>query len=75
MSESRLKEAIASKKMICPECQKPVEKYEKFVETVASVWDGAGDSGVEHEGSKATIICGHCGWKERTEFWDSYIEE
>ena len=74
MSESALKQAIAGKKIACPECKEPVQKYEKFVELTASVWDGAGDSGVETEGSKATLICGSCSWKERTEYWEDMIQ-
>jgi hypothetical protein len=76
MSEKTLKTAIAEKKMKCPKCQQPVQKYEKFVEMMASIWDGAGDSKTETGGSKATLICGNagCDWKERTEFWEQYID-
>ncbi|MBZ0188923.1 MAG: hypothetical protein K8F91_21950 [Candidatus Obscuribacterales bacterium] len=73
MSEEKLKKAIGDKKLRCPKCKAPVERYEKFLELCASVWDGAGDSGVETEGSKATLVCA-CGWSERTEYWESYID-
>lgn len=74
MSLSKIKEAIAAGKMICPECQKAVKSFEKFVEMTESVWDGAGDSNLETSGSKVTLICGNCDWKERTEYWSEYIQ-
>ena len=74
MSESMLKQAIEEKKIPCPDCKKPIQKYEKFVELTASVWDGAGDSNIETAGSKATLICGDCSWKERTEYWEDMID-
>jgi len=73
MSLSKIKEAISGGKMLCPECKKPVKSYEKFVEMTESVWDGAGDSNLETSGSKVTLICGNCDWKERTEYWSEYI--
>ncbi|MCA9801214.1 MAG: hypothetical protein KC777_04475 [Cyanobacteria bacterium HKST-UBA02] len=77
MSEAKLRQAVEAKKVRCPKCKEPVTAYEKFVEACQSVWDGAGDSGLETDGSKATLICGNksCTWKERTEFWESYIED
>lgn len=75
MSLQQIKQAIADKKLMCPQCQKPVQKYDKYAEILASVWDGAGDSATETSGSKVTLICGSCDWKERTEFWSTYIEE
>ncbi len=77
MTLEMLKGAINEKKMQCPKCKQPVQKYDNFVEMVSSVWDGAGDSGTELEGSKVTLICGNdgCAWKERTEYWESYIIE
>lgn len=75
MSLQLIKQAIANKKMLCPECHKPVQKFEKYAETLASVWDGFGDSNLETNGSKVTLICGNCDWKDRTEFWATYIEE
>jgi hypothetical protein len=75
MSLQRIKAAIADSKLICPSCQKPVQKFEKYIETLSSVWDGPGDSNLETSGSKVTLICGNCEWKERTEFWSNYIED
>jgi hypothetical protein len=75
MSQQQIKQAIADKKMMCPQCKKPIQKYEKYAETLASVWDGFGDSNLETNGSKVTLICGNCDWKDRTEFWLTYIEE
>lgn len=76
MSQQVIKDAIANKKMRCPQCKQPVQKFEKYVETSDNYWDGAGDSQREATGSKVTLICGNgsCDWKERTEFWSSYIE-
>ena len=75
MSLQKIKQAIADKKMICPSCNKPVQQYDKYTELTDSVWDGAGDSNLETSGSKVTLICGACDWKERTEYWNNYIEE
>lgn len=77
MSLQQIKQAIADQKMRCPECNQPVKQYDKFVELTASVWDGAGDSNLETAGSKVTLICGNsgCSWKERTEYWTSYIQD
>jgi hypothetical protein len=77
MSLQTIKTAIAEKKMRCPQCKEPVQKFDKFVEMVGSVWDGAGDSKTENAGSKVTLICGNgtCDWRERTEYWANYIDE
>jgi len=77
MSEQKIKQAIANKKMRCPECKEPIQKYEKYVDMIASVWDGPGDSFMETSGSKVTLICanGKCEWRDRTEYWQSFIEE
>ena len=79
MSEKKLKEALTGKKIACPDCKMPITKYEKFIETCDSVWDGAGDSNrtLESTGSKVTLICanGSCTWKERTEYWQDMIDE
>ena len=77
MSLKVIEEAINGNKMICPKCSKPVKKYDNYIDMVSSVWDGAGDSGTEHAGSKVTLICDNdgCQWKERTEYWESYIDE
>jgi len=77
MSLQSIKDAISQKKMLCPECKSPIQKYDKYAETVDSVWDGFGDSRIESRGSRVTLICGNgqCPWQERTEFWSQYIEE
>ena len=75
MSLSKIKQLIADKKLICPQCHKPVQKFDKYVEMTASVWDGAGDSTQATEGSKVTLVCGNCDWSERSEYWANYIEE
>jgi hypothetical protein len=77
MSLEVIKDAISNKKMLCPQCTKPIQRYEKFAETIDSVWDGFGDSRVESRGSRVTLICGNgaCTWNERTEFWSQYMEE
>jgi hypothetical protein len=75
MSLQVIQSAIADGKMKCPNCGKPVKQFDKFQELTASVWDGAGDSGLETAGSKVTLICGNCDWKERTEYWSNYIDE
>ena len=38
MSLQTIKTAIAEKKMRCPECKEPVQKFDKFVEMVGSVF-------------------------------------
>lgn len=70
------KEAIKAEKVICPKCGKPVKKFEKFVEKIASVWDGFGDSRLETEGSRVTLICNNagCPWTERTDYWSNYVQ-
>jgi len=77
MSLSVIKEAIDQGKMKCPTCNKPVTKFEKYVDMVDSIWDGAGDSATAFKGSKVTLICGNgdCDWKERTEYWSNYIPD
>ena len=75
MSLEVIKDAIANKKMLCPKCGKPIQKFDKFAETVDAVWDGFGDSRVDSRGSRVTLTCGGCPWEERTEFWSQYIED
>jgi hypothetical protein len=76
MSLNQIQQAITNEKMRCPTCGKAIKEFEKFVEMTDSVWDGAGDSKLNTAGSKVTLICGNdkCPWRERTEFWDNYIE-
>jgi hypothetical protein len=75
MSQQVIQDAITGGKMKCPNCGKPVKQFDKYTEMTASVWDGAGDSGMETAGSKVTLICGNCDWRERTEYWSNYIDE
>ncbi len=76
MSREVLEKAIKDKKLLCPKCNEPVQKFDRFVEN-QGVWDGAGDSSREESGSKVTLTCGNgtCAWSERTEYWDSFIED
>lgn len=79
MSQAVIKKAIADKKMICPSCKKPISKYEKYVDMIASAYDGPGSGLNDDEPSgqsKVTLICGNdgCDWKERTEYWSNYME-
>jgi hypothetical protein len=77
MTLAAFKKIIADQQLICPKCLKPIKQFEKYVEKMASVWDGAGDTSVETEGSVVTLICanGACAWKERTEYWDNYRQD
>lgn len=78
MSQQIIRDAINNKKMRCPSCSQPIQKFEKYVEMADSVWDGAGDSNrTEFAGAKVTLICGNgsCDWRERTEYWNNYIED
>jgi hypothetical protein len=79
MSLQVIKDAIANKKMRCPKCKGAVKQHEKFVEMTEQIWDGAGDSdrGNQTKGSKVTLICGNdgCDWRERTEFWNNYVDD
>lgn len=77
VSLTEFKQAIANKKLLCPECKKPIEEYERFQE-VEDVQDGAGDSRVDSSGNyKVTLKCttAPCAWKERTEYWRNLIED
>lgn len=77
MTLQTIKDAISNKKMLCPKCRSPIQKYDKFAETIDAVWDGFGDSRVDSRGSRVTLTCGNgtCPWTERTEFWIQYIED
>ncbi|MBY0356953.1 MAG: hypothetical protein K2W82_03045 [Candidatus Obscuribacterales bacterium] len=77
MSVEKIKGLISEKKIVCPKCKKAVQKFDKYVETMDSVWDGAGDSHTQAAGSKVTLICGNapCSWQERSEYWENYIDE
>ncbi len=77
MSEKIVQEAIANKKMLCPKCNSPVQRYEKYADTVDLVRDGFNVQEIYSTSSRVTLICGNgdCKWEERTEFWDAYIED
>lgn len=77
MSEQVIKDAIESKKMKCPKCEKPIQKYEKYAETIDSVRDGFNVLEIDSMGSRVTLQCGNgdCSYKERTEFWEGYIDD
>ena len=77
MSEQVIKDAIQNKKMICPECEKPIQKYDKYAETIDSVRDGFNVLAIDSMGSRVTLLCGNngCEWKERTEYWEEYLND
>lgn len=77
MSKEVIKKAIEDKELICPDCSKPITKFDNCVETVGSIWGGAGDSNVETAGVKVTLICGNeaCSWQERTEYWENFLAD
>lgn len=79
MSVEVIKKAIANEKMRCPKCKKPVKKYDNFVAMLDTAYDGPDSSlTLDSAGpSKVTLICGNdsCAWKERTEYWENYLEE
>ena len=76
MNQTEFKKNVESGKLICPTCGKAIKQFEKFVETTASVWDGAGDSNLETGAAKVTLICANdnCSWRERTEYWSEYMQ-
>jgi hypothetical protein len=77
MSLKVIKDAIANQKMICPQCKKPIKKYDKYAETIDAVRDGFGFTDIDSRGARITLTCGNddCDWTERTEFWSQYILE
>lgn len=77
MSLEKIKTAISDEQFQCPKCKLPIRQFDKFVETIDSVWDGAGDSHSESSGCKVTLICGNnpCSWQERTEYWENYLRD
>jgi len=70
MSLQAIKDAIANKKMICPECKSPIQKFDKYSETIDAVRDGFNVQEIDSRGERVTLICGNagCEWKERTEY-------
>lgn len=77
MSLQAIKDAIANKKMICPQCKKPIQQYDKYAETIDSVRDGFNVQEIDSQGERVTLICGNadCTWKERTEYPMHYVED
>lgn len=77
MSLQKIKDAIANKKMICPKCKNPVQKFDKYAETIDAVRDGFNIQEIDSLASRVTLTCGNegCAWTERTEYWDSYIAD
>lgn len=77
MSLEKIKQALADKQLRCPSCGEAILKYDKYIDSIDSIWDGAGDSVIKYGGGKVTLICGNgaCDWKERTEYWQNYLAE
>lgn len=77
MSEKQIKEAIANKKMKCPECSQPIQKWEKFAETIDRLRDGFNVVEIESNASRVTLTCGNgdCKYHERTEYWANLIDD
>jgi hypothetical protein len=77
MSLKAITDAIANQKMICPKCQGPIKKYDKYAETIDAVRDGFNVIDIDSHGERVTLICGNdgCDWKERTEYPMEYVIE
>jgi hypothetical protein len=77
MSLEVIKGAIANKKMVCPKCKKPIQKYDKYAETIDAVRDGFNLIDIDSRSSRVTLTCGNdgCDWGERTEYWKQYIDD
>ena len=77
MSLEVIKGAITNKKMHCPKCKKPIQKYDKYAETIDAVRDGFNVIDVDSRASRVTLTCGNgdCDWSERTEYWKQYIDD
>lgn len=77
MSLDVIQSAIENKKMLCPQCKKPIKKFEKYAETIDAVRDGFNIVEIDSRGSRVTLTCGNdaCAWKERTEYWRNLIED
>jgi hypothetical protein len=77
MSLEIIKGAIANKKMACPKCKKPIQKYDKYAETIDAVRDGFNLIDIDSRSSRVTLTCGNngCDWTERTEYWKQYIDD
>ncbi len=77
MSLQIIKDAITNKKMICPECGNPIQKFDKYAETIDTVKDGFNVLEIDSRASRVTLTCNNdgCVWTERTEYWDEYIKD
>ena len=77
MTLKMITEAIANKKMACPKCNQPIQKFEKYAETIDAVRDGFNVLEIDSHASRVTLTCGNgdCDWKERTEYWMSLIAD
>ncbi len=75
MALQEIKDAISNKKMICPKCKEPIQKYDKFAETIDAVRDGFNVLEIDSHAIRVTLICanGACDWKERTEYPMEYV--
>jgi hypothetical protein len=62
--------------MKCPQCGKPIQKYDKYAETIDAVRDGFNVVEIDSNASRVTLTCGNddCDWHERTEYWENLIE-
>ena len=70
MSQQAIKEAINNKKLICPKCKKPIQKYEKYAETIDAVRDGFNVQEIDSLGFRVTLVCANEGvlWSKRSEY-------
>lgn len=77
MSEKEFKSAFEGKRLICPKCKKPISKYEKYAETIDAVRDGFNVQEIDSYGARVTLICANdgCSWQERTDYWDSFLDD
>lgn len=76
MSLEEFKDAFNNKKLICPKCQKPILKYDKYAETIDAVRDGFNIQEIDSYGARVTLICANegCTWKERVDYWTNYMD-
>ena len=77
MSLPEIKEAIANKQLICPKCKGPIQKWEKYAETIDAIRDGFNIQQIDSLGYRVTLICGNdkCDWTERTEYPMEYMAD
>jgi transposase len=70
MQLKEIKEAIANKRFICPKCEQPIQKFDKYAETIDAVRDGFNIQDIDSNATRVTLICanGDCKWQERTEY-------